>query len=397
MNILVISAEFPPFSVGGIAVHTYEVCKYLCKYNWHVCVLTFQPNKENAVYEYLDKEDMCIYRVPWPKAYDNDYQKVYANQNVSIKLGILNLLKDGYSCDLIVAHGYFLAEAAIFAKDAFDVPIIYHSHTDYGLNALLNVRATNAGTLSYAYERLVYDEAYTIITVSQYLKNLLITNFGQGDKIIVIPKGVHIDEYAHALVEKKEKSKKDYRIIFVGRISVDKGIEVLLNALAKAKKVVNEKLILYIVGTAINQEYLMLIKSIIKELDLQSNVLFLGYKNQSEIAPLYCECDVAVVPSYGETFGKVAIEAMAAKLPIIISDVGGLSELVEHEKTGLKFEIGNAEQLSNYICKLWSDKTLYKLLSENGYENVVKYYNMDKVFEKINQQYLNAISEKLEE
>ena len=396
MNVLILSVEFPPFNVGGISIHTYETCKYLSENDWHVCVLTFQPNKGKADFEYSQMEEIEIYRVPRPASFDDDYQKAYANQNIQIKLGILNLLKDGHSYDLIVIHGYFLAESSIFAKDVFKAPIVYHSHTDYALNTSPENRAANAGTLSYAFERVLCGEAHSIIAVSRYLKELLITNFGQDDKILIIPKGLHIDEYDKALSEKKPKITNDFRIIFVGRISVDKGIEVLLNAAAIAKNVIERRLILYIVGTAINREYLDLIKSMIKELGLQGNVVFLGFKGQSEIAKIYCECDIAVVPSYGETFGKVAIEAMAAKLPTIVSNIGGLGELIEPEKTGLRFTIGNAGQLSEHISKLWSDNSLYKLLSENGYQEVVKKYEINGVFEQTQQIYLNAVSKCLE-
>lgn len=393
MNVLVFSAEFPPFNVGGISIHTYETCKYLSQNNWNVCVLTFQQNKENIDFEYSKMDEVEIYRVPRPANYDEDYQKAYANQNVQIKLGVLKLFYDGYKFDLIVVHGYFLAESAIYAKDMFQVPIIYHSHTDYGLNILLEDRAANAGFLSYAYERVLCSEAHSIIAVSYYLKDILINNFGQANKISIIPKGLHIDEYDKAFSEKKKKIINDFKIIFVGRISVDKGIEVLLNAVATVKNMIEHRIILYIVGTAINQEYLVLIKSMIKELGLQKNVVFLGYKNQLEITKIYCECDIAVVPSYGETFGKVAIEAMAARLPTIVSDIGGLGELVEQEKTGLKFEVGNVEQLSENIRKLWSDNYLYKLLSENGYQYAVEHYNISDVFEQTNRIYLNAVND----
>lgn len=392
MKVLILSAEFPPFSIGGISIHTYETCKYLSQHNWLVSVLTFQPDKENTDYGYSTMGDIKIYRVPRPINYSDDYQKTYANQNIQVKMGILNLFKDGHVYDLIVVHGYFLAEAALFAKDVFHAPLVYHAHTDYGLNDSLEDKAKSAGSLSCVCERALCNEAYSIIAVSYYLRRLLVANYGQFHKISIIPKGVYIDEYDQAMSEKKLKIVNDFKLIFVGRISRDKGIEVLLNAFSIAKKSIDYKLILYIVGTAINQKYLDFIKSVIRDLGIQNDVVFLGYKDQSEITRIYCECDIAVVPSYGETFGKVAIEAMAAKLPTIVSDIGGLGELVEHGKTGLKCEVGNVEQLSRCIKKLCSNKSLYKMISENAYQSVRENYNIKDVFEQTEQAYLEVIS-----
>lgn len=352
--------------------------------------MTFQPDKNRKSCDCTKNEGFEIYRVERPPQ-ENDYQTAYANQNAQIKSGIKKICDDGHVFDLIVVHGYFLAEAALFAKDIFRTPIVYHSHTDYGLFTKHEDKSARINMLSYAFERALCSEAYAIIAVSCYLKNLLVINFGQADKITIIPKGVDIDEYNRALQDKKLRRDRFFRAIFVGRISADKGVEVLLNAVAIAKKSIKNTILVYLVGTAMDQKYLDSVRNMVKELGLQSNVIFLGYKNQLEIIKLYCECDIAVIPSYGETFGKVAIEAMAAKIPVIVSDIGGLGEIVEHKKTGLKFQVGSESQLAECIVNLWNDRSMCDFLSENGYQDVIANYDISSIFDQTKQIYLNAV------
>lgn len=389
MKILIISAEFPPFFVGGISIHTFETCKYLIRENNDVHVVSFKQTSNGDEFEKECLEGINIYRVKIPTG-ENNYQTNYELQNIKIKMGILKLKKLENDFDLIVVHGYFLGEAAIFAKDLFETPLIYHAHTDYDLNVSLIERASKSNSKSYLNERLLVNESQHIIAVTHYLKNLLINNFGNEEKISIISKGLHLDLFEKALQNKKTAENKFYTILYVGRISEDKGIEVALDAIYNLKKSQNN-IRLNIIGTSISEQYLLSIKNKIKELNILENVAFLGYKNTTEIIDYYINSYIVIVPSYSETFGKVIIEAMAAGVPTAVSDCSGMSELIIHEKNGLKFKAGDSNELSSCMLKLINDNDLYEEISQNGINEAFAKYDIGKVCQRTYGIYLDSI------
>ena len=386
MNVLVLTMEFPPLFVGGISLFTYETCKYLSNKGWKITVLTFGEDEERIE----NKDNMKVLFLRRPNI-ELDYEKAFINQNKCFKLAINNLYNKNEKFDLIVVHGYFLGEAAIYAKKAFNKPLIYHSHTDYNLNLTLNDHANKNCEYSYICEELLCNLSCRIISVSKYLTTLLINNFSCKNKIITLPKGVDLKLYNNFSIDKSKVYHDDFRIVFVGRISQDKGVEVLLQTISIVKSKIDKKINLYLIGTAINSEYLNYIQNLCKTLDIANNVCFLGYKNAKEVSFLFFNSDVAVVPSFGETFGKVVIESMAAKTPVICSDIGGLSELVKHGFNGLKFPVGNVKQLSKCILDLYYNKELYSKIVDNAYEYVSKNFNISVVLDDLEKIYKKSI------
>ena len=92
--------------------------------------------------------------------------------------------------------------------------------------------------------------------------------------------------------------------------------------------------------------------------------------------------DVSVVPSLFEPFGIVALEAMAAKSPVVASDTGGLSEIIEHDVTGVKVYPNNPDSLAWGINKVFLDDTYSQRLKENAYKRVLERYDWGKIAEQ---------------
>jgi len=156
---------------------------------------------------------------------------------------------------------------------------------------------------------------------------------------------------------RKEVSNK-FRFGFVGGVSEHKGIRVLIEAFNKVKK---DNVVLSIFGPY-DQSYLSKLR---RELKANSRIAFYGPFNNREISSVFSKIDVLVYPSIWYENRPIAIlEALLAKIPVITSNLGGMAELVQDRVTGLLFEVGNPEDLSQKMVSVIDNPELLRRLSE---------------------------------
>jgi len=380
MKLLTITAEYPPFFVGGITLHVHELNTLLANRGFEPWVITFQPNSDKQDISLSYEDNVHVVRIPIPIMLENaSYQERYIEQNKKIREGIDWLSDHNFLFDLLVLHGYFLADVAIYAKSHLQIPLVYHVHTLYSIN---QEKDSHVDTIQKA-EKNICVTADKIISVSEYLKNLIASTFNDIDynKINIVNKAIHLKDYDQVETS-RSKDLLSKKIIYVGRISPEKGIEVLLYALKTIKSTWGNNFLLYIIGQASDVSYLYRLKEIILELDLIKNVVFNGYMNKSQIIEEYKSSDVAIVPSYSETFGKVAIEAMAAKVPVIVSDVGGLGPIVDPGITGYRFSVGDSDDLAKKILLLLKNEELASRIKEAAYTEVKKKYQWGHILQQ---------------
>ena len=127
-----------------------------------------------------------------------------------------------------------------------------------------------------------------------------------------------------------------------------------------------------VVGSGSQKKYL---EDLVNTLGLVSDTLFTGYINQDEIHNYHNMFDIFVVPSVKESFGVSALEASACGKPVIVSNVGGLPEVVENEKTGLIVEKQNSSLLAEAIEKLISNLKMREEFGNNGRQKVLREYD----------------------
>jgi glycosyltransferase involved in cell wall biosynthesis len=140
------------------------------------------------------------------------------------------------------------------------------------------------------------------------------------------------------------------RLLFVGRLDVVKGIPLLLNAV-EALRAKHPDLILQVVGDGPHRAEL---ERQVQAAGLAEVVLFLGYKSQDEVADILSHSDMLVLPSFAEGVPVVLMEAMAARVPVVTSQVGGVAELVEHGVSGFVYPAGDVQSLTSYIDQIVS-------------------------------------------
>jgi glycogen(starch) synthase len=125
-------------------------------------------------------------------------------------------------------------------------------------------------------------------------------------------------------------------------------------------------------------------------LRLGRSVRFAGFVGEEELAALAAAADCAVVPSIYEPFGLVALEAAAAGTPLVVADVGGLREFVEHGRTGLRFSSGDIAGLSDAVTALLSDQVLARRLARAARAAVAAGYSWDRLAERTVEVYERA-------
>jgi hypothetical protein len=176
-------------------------------------------------------------------------------------------------------------------------------------------------------------------------------------------------------------------IVYVGRLVHEKGVHVLIGAAPKVLTALpNVNFI--IVGEGGMKEYLA------KEawdFGVAHHVFFTGFVDEQTLISIYKASDAAVFPSLYEPFGITALEAMAAKTPVVVSDTGGLAEIVEHDKTGVKVYPDNSDSLAWGILKVLQNPSFANSIRENAYQKVVREYDWNKIADETIEVYNQAM------
>jgi len=226
------------------------------------------------------------------------------------------------------------------------------------------------------------------IAISNSTKKELINIYKiQAKKIHVIPDMINLNEYNSKSVEFRKKYKLENKkiILAVGRLVRKKGFQYLIKAFPKILENFPEA-VLVIIGPWHN--YKNELVSLVKKMKLKDKIIFTGIVSDKMLkSAIYCS-DVFVIPSLHEGFGIVALEAMVYSKPIVASNAGGLSEILEHNKNSLLVPPGDINKLADEIMKLLKDQKLAKNIAENARRDVEKYdsrKNIDKLIKIYNE------------
>ncbi len=261
--------------------------------------------------------------------------------------------------DIIHTH---LSKSHIFSlllKNHITKPVVMH------LRGTAKLRTEN-----FALRRFflyLSKRADIIVANSHYTAAYLINTYKNMASVRVIYNAIDFDAIekgtlSRASARVKLGIKKEAFIVgYIGRLHKIKGVDILIEAMAYLGNH-DSQFIACIVGCGPERDNL---KRLAESLCVKDKVFFAGhYDKINQVVPAF---DVAVVPSRQESFGRVAIELMRLKVPVIASDAGGLKEIVENEITGLSLNTKNANAYALAILKLYNDPDLRKRLTANAY------------------------------
>jgi len=220
-----------------------------------------------------------------------------------------------------------------------------------------------------------------IIAVSDAVKDFYVKKIGiSEDKIITIYNGVDISKFQTYVNTNKQKEefgiKPDEKIItIIGRLHQQKGHLYFLKA-AQIIREKNPKVKFLIVGDGPLEEQL---RSMSEDLGISKNVVFTGLRE--DIPQILAMSDISVLASLREGFSITVLESMAAGKPVVVTDVGGNSEVVEHGKTGFIIPAQSPEDLALYSLNLINNQELAKKMGQEAEKRVLN-FSIDRMVEK---------------
>ena len=388
MKILMLTWEYPPRVVGGISKVVYDLSHRLIKDGHQVTVVTYRDG-DTSYYE--DDEGINVYRVDNYMIHPNNFVDWIMQLNFNMVAKASELMNKFGKFDVIHAHDWLVSYAAKSLKEAYDVPMVATIHaTENGRNS--GIHDETQRYINDSEWQLTY-EASEVIVNSNYMKNEIQRIFGLPyDKINVIPNGVKLDKFEG--IERDYDLRRQYAmdnekiILYVGRLVYEKGVQNLIGAMPKILENYHDsKLVICGRGGMMDE-----LKQEAHNLGIDEKVYFVGYCDAAKVQKMYINADVAVFPSTYEPFGIVALEGMLSGTPTVVSDVGGLNEIVEHGVTGMKSYAGNSNSIADSILALLYDQELCNRVSKNAIEVVKEKYNWNIIAQATFKTYEKAIS-----
>ena len=347
MKILMLTWEYPPRVVGGISRVVHDLSKTLLKDGHEVTVITYKDG-------------------------------------------------DAPYFDVIHAHDWLVANAAKTLKQSYNMPIVATIHaTEAGRNS--GIHDDTQRYINDTEWMLTY-EASEVIVNSNFMKGELQRLFGLPyEKINVVANGVNMNLFNG--IERDYDFRRRYAmdnekiILFMGRLVHEKGDQHLISAMPKILERYNDaKLVVAGQGGMLDE-----LREQARFLGIENKVYFAGYMNGKDVQKMYKAADISVFPSTYEPFGIVALEAMLSENPIVVSDIGGLNEIVEHRRNGMKSYAGNANSIADSILELLYDHKLSAEIVKRAKNKVRNEYNWSKIAQDTHFTYQKAICQSMAE
>jgi D-inositol-3-phosphate glycosyltransferase len=310
----------------------------------------------------------------------------------------------GIHYDLIHSHYWMSGLAAETLSDAWGgTPIVHMFHTLGEMkNRIARTEAEKEGPYRINGEKQVIRRADRIIaaTIAE-VTQLRFLYKAPANKMVVIPPGVDVSHFYPIPGDEAKMyvglKPDDRMVLFVGRIEPLKGVDTLIQAMSCLQLKDGHKVHLAIIGgdpSASPQEMsaeMTRLQKLCDDLCVGQLVVFLGKRDQDRLPYYYSAAELLVMPSHYESFGMVALEAMACGTPVIASEVGGLAYLVRDGETGFTVPDQEPELLSEKINWLLDDHDLHRTMSERAVEYAQAY-----AWEKVAAQIVDVYKELLE-
>jgi len=380
LRVLILAWEYPPRIIGGLGRHVAALARSLAQQGHIVHVVTRAHHDE--VPSDTIEHGVHVVRVedspagipfsdllPWVLAFNNRVAAVAHR-----------IVRD-QGVDIVHAHDWLVAHAAIGVVEAWDLPLAATMHaTEYGRhqgNLPGEIQRTIHRTEGWLVER-----ADVVVTCSRYMRTQVSDLFGQPDNIVVIPNGVDLADFAVdvdevAAYRTSLTGPRTRMVLFAGRLEYEKGVQTLLDALAEVRARVGPT-VCFVAGVGTYSEVL---RRRVADLGLRRHVRFTGFLHDHALRHHYAAADVAVTPSIYEPFGLVAVEAMACGTPVVVSDTGGLTEIVA-DGAGLLVPPDDPGALADRLVEVLSDPQLSQRLVDEGRRRIAARYDWSKVADR---------------
>jgi len=383
-----LSWEYPPRIIGGLSRVVAELSKQMSRSGWDVHVVTAD---HPGTLEHETIDSVHVHRVKTQTDSTPDFLTWVNRLNFGMLQYAIQLqAKEPFS--IVHAHDWMVADAGWVIKSGFGVPLIATMHaTEAG-----RMHGIHTDLQRYIHQvewRLTF-ESWEVIVNSHHMHAELMRLFGiPADKLVVIPNGTDPDlfdfEFDPAPLRARFAAPGEKIVLYVGRLVHEKGVQVLLDAAAKILPAYANARFL-IVGTG---GYLDDLRRQAHYLRIADRVTFLGYVKDEDLVRIYRVADVVAIPSLYEPFGIVALEGMAAQVPVVTSDAGGLNDFVENMVTGITTYKGDSGSLAGGILEVLRNEKLAERLRQDAYQKVRNIYNWKVIAKRTLEVYEKVLAE----
>ena len=393
MRVLMLSWEYPPHVVGGMGKHVLDLAPALVQRGVQVHVVT--PLLRGGADRELTQDGVYVHRIFPPPMDAYGFVSYVQQANGMMELAARRLSNEFGDFQIIHAHDWLAANAGIALKHAWRRPLIATIHATERGRQQGYVGSAHAEQVNSIEWWLTY-EAWRVIACSHFMAQQISTYFNTPlDKVDVVPNGIYIapDPFETAgsrLAFRRRFVDDDQPLVYyVGRLVYEKGLHVLLDAWPQVRAAFPRARLL-IAGTGAYAEAL---KSRAWSLGIAPDVTFAGFISDEERDKLYRVADLAVFPSLYEPFGIVALEAMAACCPVVVSAAGGLSEVVTLHETGMTVHPNDPGSLAWGILHALQHPDWSRARAENAFNVASEQFNWGTIADATIEVYGRAYAE----
>ncbi|EQA36017.1 glycosyltransferase, group 1 family protein [Leptospira inadai serovar Lyme str. 10] len=290
-----------------------------------------------------------------------------------------SLLAPKLAFDIIHCHDWMTFPAGVEAAKSTRKPLICHVHaTEFDRSG------ERVNQQVYDLERNAFKEATAIITVSNYTKRILIERYSVPEyKIYPIHNGVEF-ELDRNLLKNKTADNQERLVLFLGRITFQKGPDYFVRAAKKVLEVMDN---VRFVMAGTGDMYARMIE-MAADLGVGKYFHYTGFLSKEETRQLYSMADLYIMPSVSEPFGLSTLEAMGGGVPVILSKQSGVGEVVNH---CIKVDFWDVDDMANKIASVLSDRNLHATLRDGGLEEATK-NSWSKTGRRIEEVYANVLN-----
>lgn len=379
-RVLMFGWEFPPFNSGGLGTACHGLTKGLSKHN--VSISFVLPRKIGAHSQhvkliYADNKKITYhlwnsllkgyitsqaYREAYKNTQDEKYGRDLMEEVERYSYAAAEIAKKEPH-NIVHAHDWLSFPAGMRAKRVAHKPLVAHVHATEFDRSNGNVHGR-----IYQIEKEGMEQADRVVAVSQYTKNLIHAKYHiPQSKVHVIHNGIDLGDYANMdnrIFHLKQFFPKI--VLFVGRLTLQKGPDYFIRAAEKVLSYDNE--VTFIVSGSGDMEHQILTQAI--HAGISHKIFFTGFLRGEDLNAVFRAADLFVMPSVSEPFGIAALEAIANNTPILVSKQSGVSEVLTH---ALKVNFWDTNEMANQILSLLRYGAMKECLRENGRKEVEKY------------------------
>lgn len=348
LRILMLSWEFPPGNVGGLGRHVYDLGEALASAGHSVQVITLSDDQAGP--GRTQTAGFSVLRVARPPEQGNFLTWVY-RYNLAMVEAAVDLAQQDGPFDVIHCHDWLVGQAGLALQARWRSSLVTTVHaTEKGRNNVIREPIQEAIHFE---EYQVTAAADAVITVSNAMAQEVAQSFRVAPRVIY--NGVKLPSPGGP----PPKVVGGPYFFYIGRMVIEKGVQTALWALARMEEPVH----LVVAGKGPMEAEL---ERLAAQLGVAGRVHFVGRVTDAQKEAWLENAVAGLVPSHYEPFGITALEVMAQGTPVIVSDTGGLAEIVTDGVDGLKVEPGHVEALAGAMASLLRDPDQARTLGLAG-------------------------------